>query len=168
MLAIDPGSHLGGKFSGRFSRACSSAPEAAAFSFRLLLRSESNLNGVDTSRISNLTVNTFHMTIDRKRSTKEVVIPFPRIFHELATDRSIACDGASSKTCSAYLAVSWSSAMSILVKNDTLFPDRAWDTASRFVPQKIQNFRVPEFSLPQVGQNIPPPNFRTSSKFRLL
>jgi hypothetical protein len=43
---------------------------------------------------------------------------------------------------------------SIRVKKSSSFPDNAWKTASRFVPQVAQNFRSIELSLPQVGQNI--------------
>src|SRR5215470_10598571 len=103
MLATEPGNHFGAVDSGSFWGSCSSVT-AACFSFLLLLRSDSNLNGVDTRRMPHLGRKAFHITIDRNRSTKDVIIPFPRIFHELATLRSPAWDGASSKTCSAYLA----------------------------------------------------------------
>src|SRR5215831_14874377 len=87
-------------------------------------------------------------------STNEVRIPLLRIFQELATLRTAAWPGASSKMCAAYLASSWSRSMSNLVNQDNLWPESACDTTSSLVPQEMQNLRVPVFSLPQVGQNI--------------
>jgi hypothetical protein len=71
--------------------------------FKRLLRSESNLNGVESKRMLNLTVKTFQIATDRNRSTNDVRTPLPRSFQELLTLRSAALDGASLNTCSAYL-----------------------------------------------------------------
>ena len=94
------------------------------------------------------------MISERNRSTKEVTTPSPRTFHEFFTLRSVAMDGASLKTCSAYRAKNRSRPASILVRKLVLVPDRTCETASRLVPQEAQNFRSFKLSLPHVGQNI--------------
>ena len=97
------------------------------------------------------------MISERNRSTKEVTTPSPRTFHEFFTLRSVAMDGASLKTCSAYRAKNRSRPASILVRKLVLVPDRTCETASRLVPQEAQNFRSFKLSLPHVGQNIGSP-----------
>jgi len=149
-LSIEPGSQCSGLTSGKSGVPL--PPAMVGFWDRPCWLT--SLIGVEIMSNKNLSGITFHMSVNRRRSTMDVRTLWPKICQDLATRCSAAFVGACLKTCSAYLARKWSRPESILVKKSSSLPDNAWKTASRFVPQVAQNLRSIKLSLPQVGQNI--------------